>query len=446
MFDYLQQFNSLPKDLRDQVSSPSVMAVISELENKYRIDLAMMVMKVMIKSLTVKNLPAYFISESGLSQENAENLVRELKERVFISVAGHLGLSGERRALDLDKDIEILIKEAGLVLPSAVLIGRFKNIIATYLRGVRNKIDTRNSLAKDAKIGGLNLSAAEIDRVLKICDNQKFKSIEINAPLTPVSLSTPSSRLDKIIASAEHISIKPAISGGEYNLQQALAAGQVKPVQPTSVGLDIKHELSSPIKQLDLPAGKPTEGLISSAPKVATPPAAVPKAATVSVASKIIVSAISKPITPVKPTMTKSPIKSVAPTVAANRPAPAPSAARPQMHDIKLMPKIMGPIEELQFLDLVNFRRLSQTPTEATAKIFAKIKLLERDGYDKMVAGVRAWRQSPLNRFYLRLGQEAIGQGVFLKEIIAARQKAGQEYLRLEEIEAIVSLNSKLVF
>ena len=122
------------------------------------------------------------------------------------------------------------------------------------------------------------------------------------------------------------------------------------------------------------------------------------------------------------------------------------AAARPQMHDIRPVPKIMGPIEELQFLDLINFRRLGKTPAEITAKILAKIKLLEKDGYDKMVAGVRAWRESPVSRLYLRLGQEAIAQEAPLKEIIALRQKEAKEYLSLEEVEAIVSLNSKLSF
>lgn len=106
----------------------------------------------------------------------------------------------------------------------------------------------------------------------------------------------------------------------------------------------------------------------------------------------------------------------------------------------------MGPVEELQFLDVVNFRRLGTTPAEMTAKVFSKIKLLEKDGYDKMVAGVRAWRQSPVNRLYLRLGQEAIAKGHPLKEAIEVRKAAKQEYLSMDEIEAIVSLNSKLVF
>jgi hypothetical protein len=32
MFDYLQQFNSLPRDLRDKISSPEAMAKLSVIE------------------------------------------------------------------------------------------------------------------------------------------------------------------------------------------------------------------------------------------------------------------------------------------------------------------------------------------------------------------------------------------------------------------------------
>jgi hypothetical protein len=116
------------------------------------------------------------------------------------------------------------------------------------------------------------------------------------------------------------------------------------------------------------------------------------------------------------------------------------------MHDIKPMPKALGPIEELQFLDLVNFRRLGKTPEEITEKILKKIKLLERDGYDKMVAGVRAWRQSPVNRAYLRLGQDAVSHGVSLKEAISAAQAKDPTGLTLEEVEGIIALNGRLTF
>ena len=106
----------------------------------------------------------------------------------------------------------------------------------------------------------------------------------------------------------------------------------------------------------------------------------------------------------------------------------------------------MGPIEELQYLDVLNFRRLGATPAETVIKIFNKIKQLEKEGYDKMIAGIKAWRQSPVNSLYIKIGQEAISKGITIKEAALNYQKNNQEYLKIEEIEAIVSLNSKLVF
>jgi hypothetical protein len=491
MFDYLQQFNNLSKDLRDQVSSPSAMAMIVYLEGKYRVDLATTVMKVMVKTLPIKNLPAYFVSELALSPETAESLAREMKEKVFASVADYLGLSSEMRALDLDKDIDILIKEAGLALPSAVLIGRFKNIVSTYLRGVRNKIDTKNSLAKDVKIGGLNLSPAEIDRVLKVCETQKFNSLKINTDLPTQPAAVPANRLDKIIAGSDGVLLSPVGKTEEYDLKKALADGKVKmpAASPETIRktpassvqkpvLDTKHEIAAPHTQLDFP--KQSADITVSSPVPAKPivepirppkivPTAVaPAAAPVSrlaplrptVAQSSIQSAGSFVKPPIAPSAAPAPaapaaIKTasqspavkipVAPSLA-NRPAPAPSSPRPQMHDIKPVPKVMGPIEELQFLDLVNFRRLGKTPGESTTKVFMKIKLLEKDGYDKMISGIQAWRQSPVNRLYLRLGQEAVARGVPFKEAITIRQKSNQEYLSMEEVEAIVALNSRLVF
>jgi hypothetical protein len=123
-----------------------------------------------------------------------------------------------------------------------------------------------------------------------------------------------------------------------------------------------------------------------------------------------------------------------------------PVNGRKQMHDIKPIPKIMGPLEELQFLDLTNFRRLGKTPEEITAKILNKIKLLEHDGYEKMIMGISAWRKSPVSRLYLKIVSEAVSVNLPLKDAIIARDNRKEEGLSLAEIEAIMSLNSKLVF
>jgi hypothetical protein len=494
MFDYLQKFNSLPQDLRERVSSPSAMLAISNLENKYRVDLAMVVMKIMIKGIAIPDLTAYFISELGLTPTAATELTADLKAQVLFAVADYLGLAAEKRAFDLDQDINLLIKAASLSFASDNLVSRFRNIIGTYFKGVRGKIDTRNSLAKDVKIGGLNLSPAEIDRVFKACDNYRAAG----AAAVTVAAKPPVAAASSLPRLAPKPPVAPV---AEYDLKQALASGQVQ----TKVKTSETAKITAPVAQLDLPGVQPAPAqVLSSAPVSAPAPAPAPapvKAApkifptakstmsslsplksvapSAALPKKNIVPDASKPSfwskfkfsrkstavpvapkavvpnAPVKPVV-KPVVKAVVaaplhnptfqPSISISRPAPAPSAARPQMHDIKPVPKVMGPIEELQYLDVVNFRRLGATPAETTAKIFNKIKLLERDGYDKMVAGVQAWRQSPVNRLYLRLGQEAVAKGLSFRDAIAARQQDNKEYLSLAEVEAILSLNSKLAF
>ena len=69
MFDYLQQFNKLPQNIRSQVSSPDIMHNINGLEKKYEVDLAALVMRVMVKSVPVDGLAMHFMSEFHLNKE-----------------------------------------------------------------------------------------------------------------------------------------------------------------------------------------------------------------------------------------------------------------------------------------------------------------------------------------------------------------------------------------
>ena len=75
-----------------------------------------------------------------------------------------------------------------------------------------------------------------------------------------------------------------------------------------------------------------------------------------------------------------------------------------------------------------------------------KIKLLEKDGYDKMVSGVKAWRQNEVNRLYIKIGQEALLKDLSLQDVIVERQKRNMPYLKIEEINAISKLNGRLSF
>jgi hypothetical protein len=106
----------------------------------------------------------------------------------------------------------------------------------------------------------------------------------------------------------------------------------------------------------------------------------------------------------------------------------------------------MNPIDELRYMDLVNFRRMAKDPNDITKKIKSRIKLLEGEDYEKGLAAVTAWRQSPVNKTYLKIINNSMSQGVPIKQVITALMNQKQDYLTPEEVEAIITLNSELKF
>lgn len=510
MFDYLQQFNSLPKELKDKVSSPEAMALLSELENRYQVDLAMIVMKVMIKSLDIKDLSSVFISEFSLTSSQAEELAKEMKTKIFAKVADYVGISSEIRSLNLQDDIEALIKESGVSITSSDLVERLKKVLTTYVKGIRSRIDTREMLVKDVNSGGLGLSQLEADRVFKVCDVERYQPGSFK--MAPPS----SSRLNEIIGQDKSFSNKQ-VGTAEYDLKKALASGETKSITPpkpatlenekkdapeisSAEKLEEKEESvvkktveepkedealqelqaelndlpekSSPkidLDKLDKDAfivKKPEKNSLfrnifteeaKKTAKGAIKLAQVSDAATRAVKpvlegqddisnniNQIKEASLEKIATGKQQTPTKAEKLEVANKKPIMRHQSPVDSRKPRLDDVKVVPKVMGPLEELQFLDIVNFRRLGQSPAEITTKIFGKIKLLEREGYDKMIAGISAWKKSPVNRLYLKMMQLAIQNGKTIKDI--SSQTNDKNLLTWPEIEAIINLNSRLTF
>jgi len=573
MFDYLQQFNKLPKELREKVSSPAVMDVLLSLEKKYNLNLAMLVMQIMIKQLLFKDLPAYLVANMGLSPNQAEFLSKELKEKIFFSVATYLGLKEETKNNPQELELAQIIKDSGIILPSQDLLARCRYILLTYRKGIRTKIDAKAALEKTVSQGGLGLDPAAADRLLKAVDRPQvnLNIKETEAPSKPLTQDVPA----KAVAPAIDNLIKQQEAATAYDLKKNLAQGlKVPPVladkfKSSQPVLDPSHELEAPEEELALsappqhlaleegssqktdltkkiekfyqttppqdsqhdsrpvvkPVGKieqtknqdsslsedlktskhePTQVIGRTETKIESKelPQVVP---TIKPQDVIKAADLNEKVTTEKGELqadTNSPVVSKVTNVqSANlhfkkdeapknvfsrffanklkkdekdeeghakigfdtnhleemvkaaslqsgpklRQASA-SNNRLKMDDVKLKPKVMGPLEELRYLDLANFRRLGDSPSEITKKIISKIKLLERDGYDRMVQGVQAWRQSPVNKTYVRLMQEAINKGLTLSALLEARQTEKKEALTKEEIEAIVDMNSKLMF
>ncbi|MFA6475567.1 MAG: hypothetical protein WCV88_05215 [Patescibacteria group bacterium] len=120
---------------------------------------------------------------------------------------------------------------------------------------------------------------------------------------------------------------------------------------------------------------------------------------------------------------------------------------RPMVDDVRLQPTMMmGPIDELRAFDTLEFRRLAPDPVLAARRIHDKIELLAEESITKQAEGIDAFKQSPINKLYLELGNESITSGQAVTAVIAARTAKGIPTLSEVEFDAISDLNRQLRF
>ncbi|MEA3464033.1 MAG: hypothetical protein U9R14_03090 [Patescibacteria group bacterium] len=580
MLSYLQKFNKLPKQLRNKVSAPEVMAAIEELEKRYKVDLAAIVMRIMIKDLMISDLAKYFASEFRMKDVQADQLAAELKEKIFVGVTDYLEIKGahgsasavsaqkkenlisrakktsrvpmesstEKRAnffFSMEDEQEIgelskkidgyintesfnnqirerldkIIKQTQINFGSEQLVNRFKQILRTYFRGIRDRIEAKQTLVKPFEAGGLNFDRESAEKVLLIADgnfNDLGKADEIKSSVSGISrIKIPESDKRKL-GDLEDSRLASPVSDRltlSRLTQVAAKRAQDKPNQDWGLSgiRDIDYDLAKEFKKIK-DSGKPNK--LDTKHKLAPPPPSFRHNSERAKAS--IAKAMSRPqkISPFfsydqshKAPSTKSQQTSHLPTIkknveiksiqsiSADRKAPpalnklsardrkdfsnkvshnyglasrhsqtkqanASPTVRPavrerrggeigdkvKMEDVKYVPKIVSPIDELKYMSLINFRRLEQDLNKIIIKIKQKIDLLEEENYAQRLAGIKAWRVSPVNRLYLEMGQTSINSSKPIDAVIEERKIKGQEYLNSQEFKAVMDLNRDLRF
>lgn len=111
---------------------------------------------------------------------------------------------------------------------------------------------------------------------------------------------------------------------------------------------------------------------------------------------------------------------------------------KPKVQDVQIVRRLAGPVEELGSFDLEKFRRLSKEPAQAVQRIKDMIELLENQGFDKRVAGVKAFRSSPIYRQYTNVTQQALLSGKSVDSVLGDLKK--------EEYDALMKLNEEIRF
>lgn len=625
MLSYLEKFNNLPKDLKDKISSPEIMENISAIEKEYELSLAVVIMRVMVKEISIVDLAKFFVFEHGMDGSRANKLVEDLKNGVFYDVFRYLDISEsklevsedeatagkglskyfakkktapvqssnfffstddeeeiktltqklkdfgevakpkkEKKEMDNNPKIDAIIKEANLSFSSEDMNMRFRKMIDIYLKRVRNKVDTKQTMTKLISLGGLGVSTEVADKILRITDVVEDSFVQAakdgeKKKEKKTEKSKEESILEEILKPKEENSynldeeekldkkeVKDDIEGKETlkkDKEQVLAESaipevhsksgdnkKIETIESPKKGFDIMEEVGKvsggdieydfnglrkrkpkPVKEkkddfkiiderqekldldkveqeiesIDLDSiaeklpeksdfAKKQEGLLDEDEESEKNEKILPKDKLVIEAEQLeknsednvkseateeeMVLDLSAGETKEKKDTNsnvsaeekkQSSENSIQAGVKINRPtvgvhSMSAPGGKIKMEDVKYVPKLMGPIDELGEMNLVNFRRLSQDPKEATAKIEEKIKFLEQDRYAKRIEGIKAWRKSPINKLYLEIGQEGIIVARGIENAIKAREKSKKDFLTLAEFNSIMELNKRI--
>ncbi|MBN1779135.1 MAG: hypothetical protein JW816_02865 [Candidatus Buchananbacteria bacterium] len=108
---------------------------------------------------------------------------------------------------------------------------------------------------------------------------------------------------------------------------------------------------------------------------------------------------------------------------------------------ISVKSKLVSPIDELAELTLKDFRALASDPAKAAENILNKIKILGLNSFAQLMAGIKAWRQSPLNELYLALGKKSLTDSKSIDDLIDNHDSN----LTRAEFDVISDLNQKLI-
>ncbi len=333
----------------------------------------------------------------------------------------------------IEEKLKEIIERTQINFGSADLVARFRQILKTYLRGIRNKLETKSALIKPFLKGGLSFDEDSAEKVMRLADQiLNAQAGEIIKPLAKIKIPELAERdvpYDfSTFADQQKTSVPKAVSAvkPEIKLRPDPAPEPVrpKPARPI-LSEKIDHELA-PLTPAAVNYG--FQKNLKSRPKEKISP--------VFPAAKI------KPRAPDN-------LQAANPMPIIRRRFEADNlnlSQKVKVEDVKYVPKVMSPLDELKYLDLVNFRRLDKEPTRAVEKIISKIDLLAEENYGKRLEGIRLWRSSPVNKLYLAIGQMSISENKPIDVIIEERKIKGGDYLTAAEFEAIMDLNKSLRF
>lgn len=330
-------------------------------------------------------------------------------------------ISEKPEAFDSDLVINNIIQKNNLSISDEILQKRFFNIIKSRLVNIRESVETEEALRRSTKVGGMGLDEATVAKIMIDADNEAAKI-------------------------HDHETVK--------GLQAGVGIVSPRPEKPVSPA-------RGAISTLEMPSPKPPK-IPFSIPKQSVPttaemvkaPEQQPKPAWTPTPPPKPQELVEKKVQPTIPQQEvkirveqkeEAPVYQIGPRPTMPQVVrPVVESGRPQIVDIKKPIKVIGPVDELRWFTLKDFRRIGKTTLESVEKIKEKIGLLEEESFTLKTEGIKAWRNSEVNKLYLEMGRESIEIGLSIRDVINKKQSESKPCLTEGEFQAIADLNRQL--
>jgi len=347
----------------------------------------------------------------------------------------------------LDASVEKTLTEFPYKPTDPYLARRLQHVIASRFRDVRSSFDVQRLLCRDPKVGGMGLDkpmadqiSAKIEEAYKTFHDpimaEEKQKLEKQAEIQHQKIEERKEReseehaqwyQERILARKKKEKQKKKLVETMRETMSAYAAG---PTTPIAVPTDIKEQKKETARFGHMVQAV-NAGAKSVTPATEQTVPVIPSAAAVLTAGRVARPEIKVSMETVKLQKAQSDIKPHMDGVVSATTA-------------KRGPRLVGLVEELRSLTPAKFRRLGKDPEASTQKILQKIDIMGQESFKKRLSGIQAWQASPLQEAYVRLVSESFKQGKPIVDLANEKRAAGEDVLRPEEVNAIISLNSKL--
>jgi len=459
IYEYLKLVSTSPDAFKDDFTFVTDDGVVQEIQGNRLVDIRISERKKLteeeLEELKQNVLPNFktpedkkaFIEAAGLSKDLEEELIlieEEIKKKQ---------ISKPEPLINLDTAVANVIERTKKDFLSEDLKKRFQNIVIAFFKDVRTQIETKIVLKREQKIGGMEFDQKTTDEIIEILTKEKSRidkesikkvPLEKQEQIKTLKFESIKENTEKVIQA--ETKTRPIVLEDEKKEKQEISKLSKEIEKPKVILPPLLKPEPKPVFNPVSPPPEPiTKPVLSPLPPSPPKPEPKPVFNPVSPPPEPITKPVLSPLPPSPPKPEPKPVfkpeSTFSPIIRPQQVQPT----KPLVEEIKVNPRVYGPIEELKTLTLVDWRRWGSAK-DAVLKIEDKINLLAEESLVKKSEGIKAWKGSEINNLYLDIGAESIDQGKSVTEIIFQRQQKKVPTLTEEEFNSVVELNQKLRF